>query len=99
MAGMRVAVIDVGANTLRLLVAERTVAGLNVIHRARVQLDLGQFVEERGSIPLDRLHTAKRAANTHASSARRLACPHIEDVITSPGTPAAHADAPGDRPP
>jgi len=90
---MRVAVIDVGANTLRLLVAERTVAGLNVIHRARVQLDLGHFVEERGSIPLDRIDTAKRAANTQASSARRLDCSHIEIVITSPGRQAANADA------
>jgi exopolyphosphatase / guanosine-5'-triphosphate,3'-diphosphate pyrophosphatase len=93
MPGMRVGVIDVGANTLRLVVAERTAAGLEVVHRERVQLGLGDFVEQRGKIPRDGLDAARRIANGQAASARRLDSTRVEIVVTSPGRQAANADA------
>ena len=92
MAGMRVGVIDVGANTLRLLVAERNAGGLDVIHRERVQLGLGDYVEQSGKIPRERLAEARRIANGQAASARRLDCARLEVVVTSPGRQAANAD-------
>jgi exopolyphosphatase/guanosine-5'-triphosphate,3'-diphosphate pyrophosphatase len=89
---MRVGVIDVGANTLRLLVAARAASGLAVLHRERVQLGLGDFIEQEGSIPLDLLDAAGRAAREQAASARRLGCARIEVVVTSPGRQAENAD-------
>src|SRR5712671_5301131 len=88
---MRVGVIDVGANTLRLLVAARAASGLAVVHRERVQLGLGEFIEQSGSIPLDLLDAAGRAAREQAASARRLGCSRIEVVVTSPGRQAENA--------
>jgi len=92
MSAMRVGVIDVGANTLRLLVAEPVGAGLEVVHRERVQLGLGEFIEQTGVIPRNRLEAAGRAARQQAASARRLGCARIEIVVTSPGRQAENAD-------
>jgi len=89
---VRVGVIDVGANTLRLLVAARAGTSLEIVHRERVQLGLGEFIELTGSIPPDRLEAAGRAAREQAASARRLDCSRLEIVVTSPGRQAANAD-------
>ena len=89
---MRVGVIDVGANTLRLLVAARAASGLAVVHRERVQLGLGEFIEQTGAIPPDRIDAAGRAAREQAASARRLGCSRIDVVVTSPGRQAENAD-------
>ena len=92
MVTMRVGVIDVGANTLRLLVAARSAAGLEIVHRERVQLGLGECIEQSGAIPRDRLDAARRAARAQAASARRLDCTRLEIIVTSPGRQAANAD-------
>ena len=89
---MRVGVIDVGANTMRLLVAAYAGTGLTTVHRERVQLGLGEYVEQGGAIPRDRLAAAGRAARDQAASARRLGCSRIEIVVTSPGRQAENAD-------
>jgi exopolyphosphatase/guanosine-5'-triphosphate,3'-diphosphate pyrophosphatase len=92
MATMRVGVVDVGANTLRLLVAAQDATGLTVVHRERVQLGLGEFIEQTGSIPPDRIEAAGRAAREQAASARGLDCHRLEIVVTSPGRQAENAD-------
>jgi exopolyphosphatase / guanosine-5'-triphosphate,3'-diphosphate pyrophosphatase len=92
MAAMRVGVIDVGANTLRLLVAARGPTGLEIVHRERVQLGLGESIERTGVLPRDRLAAARRAAQQQAASARRLDCARLEIVVTSPGRQAANAN-------
>jgi exopolyphosphatase/guanosine-5'-triphosphate,3'-diphosphate pyrophosphatase len=89
---MRVGVIDVGANTMRLLVAARAGSGLTTVHRERIQLGLGEFIEQGGDIPQDRLQATGRAARDQAASARRLGCSRIEIVVTSPGRQAENAD-------
>lgn len=89
---MRVGVIDVGANTMRLLVAARAGSGLTTVHRERIQLGLGEFIEQGGAIPRDRLQATGRAARDQAASARRLGCSRIEIVVTSPGRQAENAD-------
>lgn len=89
---MRVGVIDVGANTMRLLVATPGADGLEVVHRERVQLGLGESIEHCGRISEDRLAAARRAARDQAASARRLDCARIQIVVTSPGRQAENAD-------
>src|SRR5262245_40167279 len=92
MTPMRVGVIDDGANTIRLLVAEGGADGLGIVHRERVQLGLGESIEHCGRIPDDRLAAARRAARQQAQSARRLDCARLAIVVTSPGRQAENAD-------
>jgi exopolyphosphatase/guanosine-5'-triphosphate,3'-diphosphate pyrophosphatase len=91
MKPMRVGVIDVGANTMRLLVATPGADGLEVVHRERVQLGLGESIEQCGRISEDRLAAARRAARDQAASARRLDCARTQIVVTSPGRQAENA--------
>jgi exopolyphosphatase/guanosine-5'-triphosphate,3'-diphosphate pyrophosphatase len=92
MTPMRVGVIDVGANTLRLLVVESGSDGLEVVHRERVHLGLGESIERCGAIPKERLAAAWQTARQQAASAKRLDCARLEIVVTSPGRQAANAD-------
>jgi exopolyphosphatase/guanosine-5'-triphosphate,3'-diphosphate pyrophosphatase len=93
MAGVRVGVIDVGANTTRLLVAGESADGLTIVGRDRVQLGLGDDIEARGTISHGLLVAARRAAQKHVSAARRFGSVRTEIVVTSPGRQAANADA------
>jgi exopolyphosphatase/guanosine-5'-triphosphate,3'-diphosphate pyrophosphatase len=92
MTAMRVGVIDVGANTMRLLVVSGGPDGLEVVHRERVHLGLGESIERCGVIPSDRLTAARRAAREQAASARGLDCARLEIVVTSPGRQADNAE-------
>src|SRR6478672_8526031 len=92
MASMRVGVVDVGANTLRLLVADVGPDGLSAVRTDRVQLGLGEDIEDRGAISSERLVAARRGARSHAATARRLGCSRVVVVVTSPGRQAANAD-------
>jgi exopolyphosphatase / guanosine-5'-triphosphate,3'-diphosphate pyrophosphatase len=89
---MRVGVIDVGANTLRLLVVESSANGLEIVHRERVHLGLGESIERCGEIPQERLAAARQAARQQAASANRLDCARLEIVVTSPGRQAGNAE-------
>jgi exopolyphosphatase/guanosine-5'-triphosphate,3'-diphosphate pyrophosphatase len=84
--------MDVGANTMRLLVAAPGPDGLQVVHRERVQLGLGESIEHCGRIPEDRLAAARRAAREQAAAARKLDCAQLQIVVTSPGRQAENAD-------
>jgi exopolyphosphatase/guanosine-5'-triphosphate,3'-diphosphate pyrophosphatase len=90
MALVRVAIIDVGANTLRLLVAgpcgERVVA----VHEEREQLGLGKEVERNGFITSAKTARAAEVARAQTRKARRLGCERLEIVVTSPGRQAAN---------
>jgi len=92
MASMRVGVVDVGANTLRLLVADVGPDGLSAVRTDRVQLGLGEDIEDHGAISSERLVAARRVARSHAATARRLGCSRVVVVVTSPGRQAANAD-------
>jgi exopolyphosphatase / guanosine-5'-triphosphate,3'-diphosphate pyrophosphatase len=92
MSSMRVGVVDVGANTLRLLVADVGPDGVSAVRTDRVQLGLGEDIEDRGAISSERLVAARRMAKKHAATARRLGCSRTVVVVTSPGRQAANAD-------
>jgi len=85
MTSVRVAVIDVGANTLRLLVAGPAGDRVVAVHEEREQLGLGQEVERFGYISEHKTAKAAEVARAQTRRARRLGCERIEIVVTSPG--------------
>jgi exopolyphosphatase/guanosine-5'-triphosphate,3'-diphosphate pyrophosphatase len=85
---MRAGVIDVGANTLRLLAAERKGRELRVLHEERERLALGESIEVDGTIPELKLERLRAVALEQVERARSLGCDAIEILVTSPGRQA-----------
>jgi exopolyphosphatase / guanosine-5'-triphosphate,3'-diphosphate pyrophosphatase len=82
---MRVAVVDVGANTLRLLVAEADARGGFVpIREERRRTRLGEDVERWGRLTRERIERSAEVARKEVRRARKLGAARIEIVVTSP---------------
>ena len=83
---MRVAVVDVGSNTARLLVAEVSADGrVRTIDELREHLGLGAEIARTGALSEA---TVARVADTcrgYAKRARRLGVERAEAVVTAPG--------------
>jgi exopolyphosphatase/guanosine-5'-triphosphate,3'-diphosphate pyrophosphatase len=88
---VRVGVIDVGANTVRLLVTGQDASGLVAVHSDRVHLGLGEEIASCGRIPTEKIAAAADTVRAQAKAARRLGARHIEVVVTSPGRQAENA--------
>lgn len=88
-----VGVIDVGSNTVRLLVAR----GRREIASRRAMLRLGAAVERFGRIPADELAEAASVIERFAREARSVGATTLEVLITSPGRQAANGDELLDR--
>lgn len=89
-AGVRVGIVDVGANTVRLLVAARDGRRLVGVREERVQLGLGEEIERTGEISEVKLEDTAATAATRVRRARKLRCAAVEVLITSPGRQAAN---------
>jgi len=90
---VRVAVVDVGANTLRLLVAKTSQGGrLATVTEERMQLGLGEEIEARGRISRRKLRAVTKTARFQLGRARKLDCTRVQVLITSPGRQSANAD-------
>lgn len=87
---VRVGIVDVGANTLRLLVAAREDGRLVPVREQRVQLGLGEEIERSGQISDGKLTEAQAIARAHVRRARKLGCDRIDVLVTSPGRQAAN---------
>jgi len=92
MEPMRVAVVDVGANTLRLLVAVPDGRSVAAVYQEKEQLGLGEEVERFGYISDLKCAEAVGAARSQTRRARRLGCERIEILVTSPGRQSANSD-------
>jgi exopolyphosphatase/guanosine-5'-triphosphate,3'-diphosphate pyrophosphatase len=79
-----VGVIDVGSNTVRLLVAR----GQREVISERAMLRLGADVERLGRIPEDRLAETAAVVERFAADARSAGTTMLEVLITSPGRQA-----------
>jgi exopolyphosphatase/guanosine-5'-triphosphate,3'-diphosphate pyrophosphatase len=83
-----VGVIDVGSNTVRLVVAD----GDQQLLSRRQMLHLGADVELHGSIPPEKLAAAARLVGSYAEAARAAGAVEIAVLITSPGRQAENGN-------
>jgi exopolyphosphatase / guanosine-5'-triphosphate,3'-diphosphate pyrophosphatase len=85
---VRVGIVDVGANTVRLLVAGEDDGRLVPVREERVQLGLGEEIERTGEISEEKLDDAAATAAARVRRARKLQCAAVEVLVTSPGRQA-----------
>jgi exopolyphosphatase / guanosine-5'-triphosphate,3'-diphosphate pyrophosphatase len=92
---MRVGIVDVGANTLRLLVAAPDGAGgVRSVRAERTQLGLGEDIERSGGmICPEKLEEAAAVARNYVRRARGARCDSIQILVTSPGRQAVNGEA------
>ena len=88
---MRVAVIDVGSNTVRLLVTELHKGRLTPIREARSLLLLGREIEREGTLSREKLAETRRCARGLATIAREAGANRLEVVVTAPGRQSDNA--------
>jgi exopolyphosphatase/guanosine-5'-triphosphate,3'-diphosphate pyrophosphatase len=89
---MLVAIVDVGSNTARLLVARARKAGVERVHEERGQLGLGVDVERLGRISAAKLAAAESTIRSLVEHARSLGAARLDILVTSPGRQAANGD-------
>jgi exopolyphosphatase / guanosine-5'-triphosphate,3'-diphosphate pyrophosphatase len=86
-----VAVVDVGSNTVRLLVARRERASLVPVREAREHLFLGEDVEREGRLSAERIGETAWWVGGYARAARGAGADAVEVVVTAPGRQSANA--------
>lgn len=89
---MRVAIIDVGSNSVRLLVAEVDNGSVDQIHRERVYLRLGDDAYLRRKIGSRKLKETRAVASKFARIARKSGAERLETIVTAPGRQATNHD-------
>ena len=91
---MRVAVIDVGSNTARLLVARVDAAGsVTPVAEARSYLRLGAEIERTGTLGRKKIAAAAEICGTYAREAAELDADRLTVIVTAPGRQGASAAA------
>ena len=86
------AVIDVGSNTARLLVAEQGPRGTERIGEAKAYLGLGAEIIRSGHIGAEKLSETAEETRRFATVARELDAEEIDVFVTAPARQAANAD-------
>ena len=89
---MRVAVVDVGANTLRLLVADGDESSLVAVREERRRTRLGEDVERLGRLTEEKIERSAEAARKEVRRARKLGAGRIAVVVTSPWRSAENGE-------
>ena len=83
---MRVAVVDVGSNTARLLVADVDIDGrVHTIDEVRQHLGLGAEIARTGELSVATVARVAEACRMYAKRARRLGAERAETLVTAPG--------------
>jgi exopolyphosphatase/guanosine-5'-triphosphate,3'-diphosphate pyrophosphatase len=89
---VRIAVLDVGSNTVRLLVAERRNGRIEPVRQARSLLLLGREIERRGALSGRKLAETRLCAHRFAALAREVGAARLDVVVTAPGRQSGNAD-------
>ena len=82
---MKVGIVDVGSNTVRLLVARRDGATLLSIREEREHLFLGEDVERDGRLSAERIAETARCVEGYTRIARGAGVGATEVIVTAPG--------------
>jgi exopolyphosphatase / guanosine-5'-triphosphate,3'-diphosphate pyrophosphatase len=88
---VNVAVVDVGSNTIRLLVAAQGPGGLDVVARGKRAVGLGADIECSGAVSAARLAEAAECVGVFAAEARKAGAAVLDIVAASPGRQAVNA--------
>lgn len=88
---MLAGVIDVGSNTVRLLVAREDRGILVPVSTQRVRVGLGEEIEQAGRLSEVKVAAAAKAVRKLAARARAVGADRLEVVVTAPGRQAANA--------
>jgi exopolyphosphatase/guanosine-5'-triphosphate,3'-diphosphate pyrophosphatase len=86
------AVIDIGSNTTRLLVAERRGDGIRQLLSQKAYTRLGRGQNEDGSIPEAKIEELARTISTQVKLAKVLGAKHAFAMATAATRDAANAD-------
>jgi exopolyphosphatase / guanosine-5'-triphosphate,3'-diphosphate pyrophosphatase len=89
---MNAAVIDVGSNTIRLLVGTRVRGELTSVARGKRVVGLGRDVEQLGAISAPKLAEAAECVCDFVDHARAVGSALVDVVVASPGRQARNAD-------
>lgn len=90
---MKVGIVDVGSNTVRLLVAQRGREGLAPLAEDRRHLFLGEDVERDGRLTPARIEQAARWAGRYSRAARARGAEAVDVLVTAPGRQSANGGA------
>jgi exopolyphosphatase/guanosine-5'-triphosphate,3'-diphosphate pyrophosphatase len=91
---VRVAVVDIGSNTVRLLLADVSPdAAIDDVHKRRAYLGLGEEIARTGTLAEGTIARTARIAGAYASRARAEGAVHVQTVVTAPGRQATCAPA------
>ena len=85
MTGMRIGVIDVGSNTVRLLVASVAGDDVRTLREERAHLGLGEEILHHGRVRRGKLDEVREVTGEYARIARKLGVRELETVVTAPG--------------
>lgn len=89
---MNVAIIDVGSNSVRLLVAAVADGTVDQLYREREYVRLGDDAYLRGRIGSRKLKQTRTVAAKYARMARKAGAERLETIVTAPGRQAANGD-------
>ena len=88
---MRIGVIDVGSNTIRLLVARVEDDAVVPVDKERVRLSLGEEIERSGGVSETSIAAAAKAVRKMCATARREGVESLDVFLTAPGRQSANA--------
>ena len=89
---MRVGVVDVGSNTIRLLVASVDDGVVVPTANERVRLPLGEEIERTGGVSATSIAAASKAVRKLCGIARRSGIGSLDVFLTAPGRQSANAE-------
>jgi exopolyphosphatase/guanosine-5'-triphosphate,3'-diphosphate pyrophosphatase len=81
---MRVAIVDVGSNTARLLVADID-GSVEAVHEEKTFLGLAADLVRHGTLSGDAVSSAARTARRYVRTARKHGADELDVIVTAPG--------------